>query len=400
MNKFNTVEEELQRMRELSGIKEILDESGFARINRILWGDVPSVNSVGIITAENPHGQPLSAEENNKRTESLLSTIRSSSFGYIKIKGKDVKNNRIEDSFIVPNMNKSWIIWLGKKYEQEAVIYGERKDKNTFLFEYIEDEKTTKKEEVNLTKLSGDEIYYSYLPKTSKKDGNKVRYERSFVIPFIDVLKRIPTGKGTWEISEHYGFLDVDLEDLPKDNKEINALLEDIKKNEKELLVENLLEKYYLPKRYFINKSIKIIKEILDQSENKIVDIDTENLPKKNEQVLNLLKEISGNKKGLLVNDSLAGDYFIKKDNIDNSFRKLKKLIKENIIHKLTDEQLEEVIKEQEIYSYFLTYDNPFIYPNEEQHYENSKKECLEKFNLIPKKFKKFCFEEYQRNIK
>ena len=54
MNKFNTVEEELQRMRELSGIKEILDESGFARINKMLWGGVPSVNSVGILTAENP----------------------------------------------------------------------------------------------------------------------------------------------------------------------------------------------------------------------------------------------------------------------------------------------------------------------------------------------------------
>ena len=401
MNKFNTVEEELQRMRELSGIKEILDESGFARINKMLWGGVPSVNSVGILTAENPGYKHLTPEENNKRTEKLKRYLGSNAYGYIKIKGKDVNNNHIDNSFLIPNMSKNNLIRLGNDFGQQEVIYGERKEDDKFIFEWIENGKTDEKnkQEVIITKLTGEEPYYSYLSKTIKKDGEKIKYERIFRIPFFDELKKKRNGLGTWEITESYGFLDIDIEKLSKDNKETNLLLKEIEKNNKELLIKVEVPRYYyISRRYRINESINLIKEILYQKENGFIDV--ENLPKGNEEVLNLLKEIRENKKGLIINNSLSNDYFVKKTNINESFKELNKLIKENIIHKLTEEQLEEITKDQEVYNYFLTYDKPFIYSNSEQHYNESKQKSLELFNHEPKNFKKFCFEEYQRNIK
>jgi len=405
MNKFKTLNEEIDRIKELSGIEkkestQLIDESGFARINRMLWGGVPSINSVGILTAENPQGQQLSPEENNKRMKDLKTTL--GTYGFIDVKGKfrtKEGNNLIENSLIIPNLPKETLFWLQKKFEQESVIYGKRKDKNTFLFEYIKNGNTEDKQEVILSKMEGNEEYYSYLPKTSKKDGEKIKYERSFRIPFFDKIGyRKSTNQGTWEITEHYGFLDMNLEDLPKDNKEINLLLNEIKKNEKELLIEGLISKYYWVRRGIINESIKIIKEILDQLENGFINIDIDNLPKGNEEVLILLKNIRENKKRLIVNDSLSNDYIGKKHEINESIRRLKELIKENKIFKLTEEQLEEITKDQEIYNYFLINDKPFIHATAEQHYNQSKEKSLELFNHIPKNFKQFCFEEYERN--
>ena len=403
MNKFKTLNEEIDRIKELSGIEkkestQLIDESGFARINRMLWGGVPSINSVGILTAENPQGQQLSPEENNKRMKDLKTTL--GTYGFIDVKGKfrtKEGNNLIENSLIIPNLPKETLLWLQKKFEQESVIYGERKDKNTFLFEYIKNGNIEDKQEVILSKMEGNEEYYSYLPKTSKKDGEKIKYERSFRIPFFDkVGYRNPTGQGTWEIIEYYGFLGINLDNLPKDNKEINLLLNEIKKNEKELLIEGLIPKYYWVRRGIINNYIKTIKDIIEQINNSYF-IDIENLPKGNEKVLNILKEIRENKKELIINNSLSDDYIVRKYRIKELKNELKDLIKENKIVKLTEEQLEEITKDQEVYNYFLTYDKPFIYSSPEVHYKESLNKSKELFNHIPKNFKKFCFEEYER---
>ena len=401
MKKFKTIEEELSRMKELSGMKEdqkLIDKSGFARINRMLWGGVSSINSVGILTAENPQGQQLSPEENNKRMKDLKTAL--GTYGFIDVRGKfrtKEGNNLIENSLIIPNLPKETLFWLQKKFEQESVIYGKRKDKNTFLFEYIKNGNTEDKQEVILSKMEGNEEYYSYLPKTSKKDGEKIKYERSFRIPFFDkVGYRNPTGQGTWEIIEYYGFLGINLDNLPKDNKEINLLLNEIKKNEKELLIEGLIPKYYWVRRGIINNYIKTIKDIIEQINNSYF-IDIENLPKGNEKVLNILKEIRENKKELIINNSLSDDYIVRKYRIKELKNELKDLIKENKIVKLTEEQLEEITKDQEVYNYFLTYDKPFIYSSPEVHYKESLNKSKELFNHIPKNFKKFCFEEYER---
>jgi len=401
MKKFKTIEEELSRMKELSGMKEdqkLIDKSGFARINRMLWGGVSSINSVGILTAENPQGQQLSPEENNKRMKDLKTAL--GTYGFIDVRGKfrtKEGNNLIENSLIIPNLPKETLLWLQKKFEQESVIYGERKDKNTFLFEYIKNGNIEDKQEVILSKMEGNEEYYSYLPKTSKKDGEKIKYERSFRIPFFDkVGYRNPTGQGTWEIIEYYGFLGINLDNLPKDNKEINLLLNEIKKNEKELLIEGLIPKYYWVRRGIINNYIKTIKDIIEQINNSYF-IDIENLPKGNEKVLNILKEIRENKKELIINNSLSDDYIVRKYRIKELKNELKDLIKENKIVKLTEEQLEEITKDQEVYNYFLTYDKPFIYSSPEVHYKESLNKSKELFNHIPKNFKKFCFEEYER---
>ena len=43
--------------------EHFLLEHGFARVMRVLWGDVPNVQQVGIISANNPQYQQKTDEE-------------------------------------------------------------------------------------------------------------------------------------------------------------------------------------------------------------------------------------------------------------------------------------------------------------------------------------------------
>ncbi len=51
--------------------EHFLLEHGFARVMRILWGDVPNVRQIGILTANNPNYQQLSQAENDERKAGL-----------------------------------------------------------------------------------------------------------------------------------------------------------------------------------------------------------------------------------------------------------------------------------------------------------------------------------------
>jgi hypothetical protein len=159
-------------------IRESIEEmSGFARVNRMMKGDVDNVNSIGIMTAENPEGQALSPEENNKRMDELKKGIRDAGFGFIKIRGRYGQNN--ENSIVIPNIDRKTLINMGKEFNQDSVIFANKEKYEQgayFKFEFIKDDTAI---DTKYASLSSPDIQ-------SREDFFSAIKNRKFVIPFFD----------------------------------------------------------------------------------------------------------------------------------------------------------------------------------------------------------------------
>jgi len=114
---------------------------------KLLRGDVPHVNTMAILTAQNPMGQRVSAAQNYQRNKALMRDLRTGNFNPInignssikqlntvKLKGKFLGN--MEDSFIIPHVTRDIAIYLARKHDQLAVIWGEKKS-NPEIGDYI-----------------------------------------------------------------------------------------------------------------------------------------------------------------------------------------------------------------------------------------------------------------------
>ena len=101
--------------------------------------------------------------------------------GYVEV-GKNGKRVPVdgEDSFIVPNMTKEEAMELGKKYDQDTVMF---KDAKAHTLQYIitneragnigdaDSSFETQAGKDNFSVSSGNNLdYYSRLPKSNKKD--------------------------------------------------------------------------------------------------------------------------------------------------------------------------------------------------------------------------------------
>ena len=166
-----------------------MQESGFAHVRRMLMGDVPQIRSVGILTAQNPafdadivpvrNGEWTREDPdyNEKANFHLFTHLRSANYGPIKSKG--MFQNREEDTFIVPNMPRSELVELGKRYGKEAVIWGEKRtDKSEnpyFKFEYIQGNETLSIRSVH---MGGEDVQ-------SREDLYTMIKGRKFIIPFF-----------------------------------------------------------------------------------------------------------------------------------------------------------------------------------------------------------------------
>lgn len=120
--------------------EENLKESGFARLRNAMHGLVDNINTIGIVSAQDPAGkEPLTKEENKRRHEELKKKVRELGYGFMNPDygmyfGK-------EKSLIIQNITKEHLIELSNNYEQESCIFG-TKDVNDvgalFKWEYIE----------------------------------------------------------------------------------------------------------------------------------------------------------------------------------------------------------------------------------------------------------------------
>lgn len=170
-----------------------LNEAGYARVRRMLWGDVPSIHSVAILTAQNPQGQELSPKKNKELNDQLWDDLKVGNYGPIKVKGQ---YGLPEDSFMIPNMLRDTVISLGQKYNQDSVIWGQkRQDKHGnpyFRFEFILS-KTGEATSVRTVYLGGEDIqgredFYTQIKsgKGERKPGLPKPTSKKFIIPFGD----------------------------------------------------------------------------------------------------------------------------------------------------------------------------------------------------------------------
>jgi len=153
-----------------------INEGGFSRVRGMMMGVVPSVNTIGIMTAENPNAEPTPKNKNKALNKALMSSLRASNYGPIPIGGSFGQK---ENSFLIPNISREELAALGKQFGQEAVIWAsktETPDGPGMRWEYMEGDRTVQTRDVS---MGGSDVqdrgdYYS------EKDGRK------FVIPFFD----------------------------------------------------------------------------------------------------------------------------------------------------------------------------------------------------------------------
>ncbi len=232
-----------------SMIMNLIQEGGFSRLRQIMLGQVPNVNSVGILTAENPMAQQLSAEENNRRNDKLKSALRSANYSFIPITGK---YGGKEKSFVVPHMSRADAITFGQEFHQEAVIWGEKAtdlfDDSFFRFEFIEGNQTKATRNVSLggSEEQGRDDFYS------EKSGRK------FHIPFFDD-EHEPTP------AQRESFMQAEIPELA----EAEMLVESIQKRGEFLYEENRTAKSKWVHRGLLKKELRSLNRIVSYHSNK-----------------------------------------------------------------------------------------------------------------------------------
>ena len=152
-----------------------LDEASLGRVLQHIQGK-KNVKNWGMLTAYRYANTPY---ENKKLNKELESELRAMGHGFFKVEGhwvecqdqnlsyddcpKNLLKDAIEESLFVPNISAKEIHNLGKKYQQDAVIFGGEQTKGnaTLIF------KDGKVE--NIGKFSPDKIQQAY----SKLKGGK-----------------------------------------------------------------------------------------------------------------------------------------------------------------------------------------------------------------------------------
>ena len=231
--------------------KFLIKESGFNRIIDILSGGVPSIDSVAFLTAANPMGEPETAKVNRALNLQLADWLRNRGLGFIRIRGSF---GGPEKSFIVNNITKDETIAAGKKFDQEAVIWGEKNfdedgDPLGFTFYYIEGDKIVQVRDIALSDegVQAKEDFYSQERQSAG---------RKFVIPFFDEDYEIVVSKE----SNDY----IDIPPLSEEQAEQNAdLLKEINQRTKYSLEENRTSKSRWHHRQILKLRLKELQKRL-----------------------------------------------------------------------------------------------------------------------------------------
>lgn len=162
--------------RSFKSLSKARNNPSFARVRRMMMGQVPSIRTIGIMTAHNPQGKELAASKNNARNKTLVRTLRNMGYGPIPVDGK---YGLEEDSFVIPNITRKDTAALGIEFDQQSVVWGSRQGSGRnkrMVWQYIEKDKTINTRDVSLT---GKDIQ-------SRKDFFSMVKGRKFAIPFFE----------------------------------------------------------------------------------------------------------------------------------------------------------------------------------------------------------------------
>jgi hypothetical protein len=156
-----------------------LDESSLGRIYQHVVSN-PKMKNWGVVTAS--RGE-LTSAENKQRNKELENDIRKLGYGFIHIDGmwqecrqpnteykdcpEDMKVPTQEKSYFIPNIPKDVIVNLGKKYQQDSVLFADEETKAKGEATFIDSKSG---ESFNIGKFSPGKIAQGY----SKLKGNKV----------------------------------------------------------------------------------------------------------------------------------------------------------------------------------------------------------------------------------
>lgn len=152
--------------------EEQLEEGGYTRLVRSLAGMEPAIDTIGIVTAENPMAQKLTSKQNRQRNRQLAEELRELGYGFYQVSGK---YGNVERPFVIPNISKDDLMRLGAAYEQDSVIFVEKTPEGSMaeLIETHGDNMTVKSRVILPLAQDVEDFYTLYKG-------------RKFVIPFFD----------------------------------------------------------------------------------------------------------------------------------------------------------------------------------------------------------------------
>ena len=99
-----------------------MEENKSTTVKTALFNRGGKVKSFAILTAENPMGIQVSAQENNERTRKLKELLKNLHLQYVRIVGK---YNTKEHSVMIINLTLSDSIYIATKFSQESFFYGD-----------------------------------------------------------------------------------------------------------------------------------------------------------------------------------------------------------------------------------------------------------------------------------
>lgn len=136
-------------------------------------------NHFGILTAENPNSEKISAQENKKRMTELRKMLKKSGHLFVNIDGKFDGN--LEHSLIIFDIDLNELKYLSGKFEQTSFFYCYKENK-TIMSEYWEKETNGKPydEKENPYKLINKTDVYHEVDKNANDNfsiiGGKFKY--------------------------------------------------------------------------------------------------------------------------------------------------------------------------------------------------------------------------------
>ncbi len=168
--------EQINRIKTLMGLKE-----NFSKTMRTMRGLEPNIETVAIISPENPCGEGLSDEENKIRSKEFIRYLRDAAFSYRKIKGK---YGVPENSYIVNNITKKDALQIGGDFEQDTIIFGfKNPEKEGMTFQMITSYKCS--EDSSVGEVIAERDVFQTLEKGAEDYYSEVK-GRKFIIPFFD----------------------------------------------------------------------------------------------------------------------------------------------------------------------------------------------------------------------
>jgi Protein of unknown function (DUF3293) len=81
--------------------------------------------SYGVITAHNPHSEPLSQEENDRRHEALRKQLQEQAFSFDPSTGESPDGSWREEGFVIFDLELDTALKIGLEFGQHAILYGQ-----------------------------------------------------------------------------------------------------------------------------------------------------------------------------------------------------------------------------------------------------------------------------------